>query len=59
MQPPARNFRPPSDDINQPWDGTYEGQDCIEAVYTYLIRYSFQYNPSRKREKVGSVLLLR
>ena len=48
-----------SDDITQPWDGTYQGQDCIEASYVYLIKYSFQYNPSRKLEKVGSILLLR
>jgi gliding motility-associated-like protein len=28
-----------SEDINQPWDGTFEGMDCQQGVYMYRIYY--------------------
>jgi len=49
-------------DINQPWDGTYKGQDVPEGVYFYIATYDVQ-NPItlelEKKVKRGCVTLIR
>ena len=48
-----------SDDINDKWDGTHNGQYCDPGVYTYLVRYIGQRQPSTEISIKGSVLLVR
>ena len=48
-----------SNDINESWDGTHKGQDCVGGSYVYVIYYVTQSYPNKPLKKVGSVLLLR
>ena len=48
-----------STDINESWDGTHKGQDCVEGSYVYVINYITKANPKKPLKKVGSILLLR
>ena len=48
-----------SDDINDKWDGTYNGQMCQAGVYTYVLRYISQQQPGTEINRKGSVLLVR
>ena len=48
-----------STDINESWDGTHKGQDCVEGSYVYVINYRTKSNPSKPLKTVGSILLLR
>lgn len=35
-----------SDKLNFMWDGTWKGQECVEGVYFYLIKYTDNYSRS-------------
>lgn len=48
-----------SDDINDKWDGTYNGNMCQAGVYTYVLRYISQQQPGTEINRKGSVLLVR
>ena len=48
-----------SDDINEKWDGTYNGQICQAGVYSYLLRFVSQEQPGVEQTRKGSVLLVR
>ena len=41
------------------WDGTYNGEICPQAAYTYKVTYSTERNPRDRKTKVGTVVLLR
>jgi len=48
-----------SSDINQQWDGTYNGTLCPEGIYTYLVRYTTNAGNDDKRTLHGHVNLVR
>ena len=50
-----------SDDINESWDGTYDGKDCPQGVYVYVVTWEGQGNLASEREgmKKGTILLIR
>ena len=40
------------------WDGTFAGEQCMEGVYSYMIRYK-QVDTGELKQKYGSVSLIR
>ncbi|MBR5029444.1 MAG: gliding motility-associated C-terminal domain-containing protein [Bacteroidales bacterium] len=48
-----------SDDINEKWDGTYNGQVCQAGVYSYVLRFRGQSQADTELTRKGSVLLVR
>lgn len=48
-----------STDIEQPWDGTYNGRPCPQGAYTWRVDYIADDFPEKAQKKVGTVLLLR
>ena len=48
-----------STDINESWDGTYNGKPCPSATYVYRIIYSNKSKPDESNEKSGTVLIIR
>ncbi|MBQ7280778.1 MAG: gliding motility-associated C-terminal domain-containing protein [Bacteroidales bacterium] len=45
--------------IDECWDGRYNGVDCPQGSYVYVIRYATQRNPRSLLSRKGNVLLLR
>jgi len=50
-----------SDQIDQPWDGTFRGQPCPGGVYHYVIHYTGQADRQvyLRNRKTGHVVLIR
>ena len=46
-----------SADLNIGWDGTIDGKDVPQGVYTYILRY--KYLPGRSATQSGAILLIR
>jgi len=40
------------------WDGTFNGEQCVEGVYSYMVRYT-QADTGALKQKYGSVSLIR
>lgn len=48
------------DEVDCAWDGTYaNGNPCPQGTYTYLIRYSTEYDPHTTHVLKGTVTLIR
>ncbi len=45
--------------LDEGWDGTYNGKDCLQENYVYRIRYTTQDAPRELKNKVGNILLIR
>ena len=41
------------------WDGTYQGKVCPQGTYTYHVEYTTEYYSNNKRQKIGTVTLIR
>ena len=48
-----------SDNPDQHWDGTFNGQPCPQANYVWILQYTTNEMPNTTQVKKGSVLLLR
>ena len=48
-----------SDQMEKEWDGTCNGEDCIQGNYVYRIDYRGECDPDGWKTKTGSILLLR
>jgi gliding motility-associated-like protein len=48
-----------SNDIEQGWDGTFNGSDAQQGVYTYKASYTSDIYPEQERYLVGHVTLVR
>ena len=48
-----------SNDINEGWDGTHNGEPCPQAAYTYHIRYQDATMRDANHTLTGTILLLR
>jgi gliding motility-associated-like protein len=48
-----------TENVEEGWDGMYNGKPCQDGVYTYKIRYRSCYQPSAWQMISGSVRLLR
>lgn len=48
-----------TDDINQPWDGTYHGRPCMQGAYVWHLNYVSADFPEKPQVAVGTVLLIR
>ena len=48
-----------SEDIEEGWDGTYNGKPCPQATYVYIIHYRDITAPKNELSKTGTVTLLR
>jgi gliding motility-associated-like protein len=46
-----------SNDVNNPWNGTYKGADCPQDNYTYILDVTMQNGKSYHKQ--NSILLLR
>jgi gliding motility-associated-like protein len=46
-------------DIEQGWDGTFNGSDAQQGVYTYKASYTSDIYPEQERYLVGHVTLVR
>lgn len=46
-----------SDTINDTWNGTYKGDDCMQDTYTYILDVTMQ--NGKQYHKQGTILLLR
>ncbi len=46
-------------DINDSWDGRFDGEDCPQGVYVYRIRYSTSIIDNSWQTVTGSVTLIR
>ena len=47
-----------STDINNSWDGTYNGQYCAQGAYVYIVKYSFRNQKDESLVRKGSVLII-
>ncbi len=47
-----------SRELNDRWDGRFEGQDCPQDVYAYTITYTGHHKPE-KQIRSGTIMLLR
>jgi len=46
--------------IDQGWDGTFNGKECMEGIYAWIANYRLYRNSNKVEEKAkGSVLLIR
>ena len=48
-----------SDNINEGWDGTKNGQICNKGTYMYKLNYSYEHAPDNIITKKGTILILR
>ena len=48
-----------SDNMEDFWDGTYQGKDCPQGTYVWIIRYRDVTAPQNKLSKKGTVTLIR
>lgn len=48
-----------SDDMNDEWDGTYNGKPCPQATYVWIIHYRDVTAPRNLLSKKGTITLLR
>lgn len=46
-------------DPNTGWDGTYQGRDCPQESYVWLVVYSTEVMPNVPQKQKGTVILLR
>ena len=48
-----------SNDMNEGWDGTYQGKPCPQATYVWIVHYRDVTAPKNLLSKKGTVTLLR
>ena len=48
-----------TDDINQPWDGTYHGRPCMQGAYVWHLNYVSADFPDKPQVAIGTVTLIR
>lgn len=48
-----------SEDINDTWDGTYQGLPCPQDAYVWIVHYRDQTAPNNLLSQKGTVVLLR
>lgn len=48
-----------SENINESWDGTKDGQPCSKGTYIYKLNYSYEHAPDNIITKKGTVLILK
>ena len=47
-----------SDDVNNSWDGTFNGKYCPQGAYVYIIRYSFRNQKGETLVRKGNVVIV-
>ena len=48
-----------AEDIGSCWDGTYNGEPCLQGTYLYNIRYRIPSVPNNWKNRTGTVTLVR
>ena len=47
-----------SDDVNNSWNGTFNGKYCPQGAYVYIIRYSFRNQEGENLVRKGNVMII-
>ena len=47
-----------SDDVNNSWNGTFNGKYCPQGAYVYIIRYSFRNQKGETLVRKGNVVIV-